>query len=218
MRALYLGGGGGAAPERILAIGAHCDDIEIGCGATLARLRAERPNARVAYVVFCAAGERGREAGRAAQALLGPALETFVGFEFEDSFLPFSGDAVKRRMEELTRFSPDLILTHHRQDAHQDHRLLGELTRCAFRSHLILEYEIPKYDGDLGRPNAYVPLTRAQSEAKIALLFEAFPSQAHKPWFDAETFRGLMRLRGMECNAPEGYAEAFHAPKMTLGL
>jgi LmbE family N-acetylglucosaminyl deacetylase len=202
----------------ILCLGCHSDDIEIGCGGTILRLAGEYPGAVFHWVVFSAIGERGEEARRAAGRFLdparvkGPLLKTF-----RDGYMPYAGAEVKAVFEELKEsVSPDLIFTHHRADAHQDHRFIAELTWNTFRNHLILEYEIPKYDGDIGQPGLFVPLPRELCEKKVGLLMEVFRSQHGKHWFERETFFSLMRLRGMECNAPGGYAEAFYARKLVL--
>lgn len=207
-----------AVPLNVLCLGAHSDDIEIGCGGTILSLAAQHPNAVFHWVVFSAVGVRAAEAKRAAElfarttALRGPLLR-----EFQDGFMPFVGAEVKAVFEGLKAISPDLIFTHNRKDAHQDHRLLAELTWNTFRDHLILEYEIPKYDGDLGKPNLFVPLESELCEKKVRTILEAFQSQQNKRWFRQDTFLSLMRLRGMECNAPSGYAEAFYVRKVTLG-
>lgn len=205
-------------PLRVLCLGAHSDDIEIGCGGTILRLIHQYPNCRIHWVVFSARGVRGTEAERAAGLFAGPAnLETLILREFQDGFMPYVGEDVKTTFEELKQLtSPDLILTHQRHDAHQDHRLLSELTWNTFRNHFILEYEIPKYDGDFGQPSVFVPLEQSIVETKVHHLLEAFASQRSKHWFDESTFRALMRLRGMECNAPSGYAEAFYCRKVLL--
>jgi LmbE family N-acetylglucosaminyl deacetylase len=206
-----------ASPLTVLCLGAHSDDIEIGCGGTIQRLAQQYPNSVFHWVVFSALGVRAAEAKRAAElfagatALRGPLLKAF-----QDGFMPFVGGEVKAIFEELKATSPDLILTHNRHDAHQDHRLLAELTWNTFRDHLILEYEIPKYDGDLGQPNLFVPLESELCEKKVHYILEAFPSQHSKRWFRRDTFFSLLRLRGMECNAPSGYAEAFYCRKLTL--
>jgi LmbE family N-acetylglucosaminyl deacetylase len=200
----------------VLCIGAHCDDIEIGCGGTLLRLLETNPALEVHTLVLCSDATRRREALDAARRLLGDASEKRVRvLSFRDGFLPWSGAEVKECFESLKRsVRPDLILTHARGDLHQDHRLASELTWNTFRDHLILEYEIPKYDGDLGAPNVFVPLTEAQVARKLEIVLGAFASQRSRRWFDAETFRALLRLRGVECNAP--HAEAFHARKLVL--
>jgi LmbE family N-acetylglucosaminyl deacetylase len=204
-----------SGPRRLLALGAHCDDIEIGCGGTLLRLTGERSDLEVCWVVFCSTPERAREARASATAFLRRAAKAQVIVrDHRDGFLPHSGAAVKDEFEALKReYSPDLVLTHYRHDLHQDHRLISELTWNTWRNHLILEYEIPKYDGDLGVPNFFSPLAAAALERKIALVLEHFPSQAVKPWFNADLFRALARIRGMESVAPEGFAEAFYCRK-----
>jgi len=202
---------------QLLCLGAHSDDIEIGCGGTLLYLKQAFPGLKFHWVVFSAAGSRGREATKAAELFTAGCQAEIVLKDYRDGFFPYSGAQLKEFFEELkSRVNPDLIFTQWSGDAHQDHRLLSELTWNTFRNHLILEYEIPKYDGDMGRPNCFVPLEASLSEQKIDHLFMAFESQRSKRWFDRETFRGLMRLRGMESNSPSGYAEAFHARKMVL--
>jgi LmbE family N-acetylglucosaminyl deacetylase len=201
----------------VLCLGAHCDDIEIGCGGTLLHLKALFPRLRFHWVVFSATGARSKEAAKAAELFTAGCEKQIVFKNFRDGFLPYSGAEVKESFEELKgQLNPDLILTHWCGDAHQDHRLLSELTWNTFRNHLILEYEIPKYDGDMGRPNVFVPLEAPFYENKVDNLFAAFESQRTKRWFDRETFLGLMRIRGMESNSPSGYAEAFHARKLVL--
>ena len=205
-------------PLHILCLGAHSDDIEIGCGATLLQFRKLSAQLHLTWVVFSASGVRGQEAQRSVE-LFTAGCETKVMLkEFRDGFLPYSGAPVKDFFEELKRGSnPDLIFTHWQGDAHQDHRLISELTWNTFRNHLILEYEIPKYDGDMGRPNCFVPIDAPLHQQKVAHLHTAFESQRSKPWFQPETFLGLMRLRGMESNSASGYAEAFHARKLVMG-
>jgi LmbE family N-acetylglucosaminyl deacetylase len=205
------------APQ-ILCLGAHSDDIEIGCGGTIIQLAQQYPKVAFHWVVFSAAGVRGEEARRSAKLFAGSKLKDPILKTFRDGFLPFDGSAVKDVFEELKRtVSPDLIFTHNRKDAHQDHRLLAELTWNTFRNHLILEYEIPKYDGDLGQPSVFVPLDREICRQKVGHLMEVFGSQRSKQWFDEETFFSLMRLRGMECNSASSYAEAFYCRKLVLG-
>jgi LmbE family N-acetylglucosaminyl deacetylase len=202
---------------RVLAIGAHSDDIEIGCGGTVLRLVEDGLAASVGWVVLSAAGERAEEAQASAAAFLKQAPEHEVVLrDFRDGFLPYSGFQVKEFFEELKRFDPDLVLTHRRADVHQDHRLVGELTWNTFRNHLVLEYEIPKYEGDLGQPNLFVTLDRSRCERKIELLMEGFRSQRDRRWFTEDTFWSLLRLRGLESNSPSTYAEAFHARKLVL--
>jgi LmbE family N-acetylglucosaminyl deacetylase len=206
--------------RHLLCIGAHCDDIEIGCGGTVLRLLEQHPDLHVDWVVLTSTPVRAAEAMTSAEGFLHGARRTNIVIrEFRDGFLPWVGAELKDCFEELKRgTTPDLILTHHRGDFHQDHRLAGELTWNTWRDHLILEYEIPKYDGDLGRPNAFVPLTAAVVGRKIDLILSSFGSQAGKAWFTADTFRALPRLRGVEANAPDGLAEAFFAPKVCLTL
>jgi LmbE family N-acetylglucosaminyl deacetylase len=202
----------------ILCLGAHADDIEIGCGGTILRLIKEHPLCRVIWVVFSGPGSRTEEARHAAKLFAGEHVAGQPDIKcFQDGFMPFSGAEIKLVFEELKqKVSPDLVFTHNRKDSHQDHRLLAELTWNTFRDHLILEYEIPKYDGDLGQPSVFVPLDSETAERKIEYIMEAFPSQHTKRWFQPELFRSLMRLRGMECNAASGYAEAFYCRKLVL--
>jgi LmbE family N-acetylglucosaminyl deacetylase len=207
---------GGDEPLRVLALGCHSDDIEIGAGGVLLRLREAHPRLEVRWVVFSAPGQRAQEARASAEDLLGGTAEVEV-HAFRDGYFPYDGAQVKDVFESLKAGPvPDLILTHHRQDLHQDHRLVCELTWNTFRDHLVLEYEIPKYDGDLSRPNVFVPLTAAQVARKVDVLMEHFGSQRDKHWFTPELFTGLMRVRGMECRSPTGYAEAFHGRKLVL--
>jgi len=207
-----------SSPLNILCLGAHSDDIEIGCGGTVLRLAEQYPGCVFYWVVFSAIEVRDAEARRAATLfvsannLKGPLLKAFP-----DGFMPFVGADVKLVFEELKKeVSPELIFTHNRMDAHQDHRLISELTWNTFRNHLILEYEIPKYDGDMGQPNVFVPLELELAQKKVAYIMDTFHSQHGKPWFQADTFRSLLRLRGMECNAPSGNAEAFYCRKLVL--
>ena len=202
----------------ILCLGSHSDDIEIGCGGTILRLAAQYPDCHFHWVVFSALGVREEEARRAAHLFTGPSGPRGLHLKkFQDGFMPYTGAAVKAVFEELKQtVSPDLILTHNRDDGHQDHRLVAELTWNTFRDHLILEYEIPKYDGDMGQPSVFVPLEKDVCERKVRFLMDAFETQRSKRWFQAETFFSLMRLRGMECNAPSGYAEAFYCRKLVL--
>src|SRR5215472_529108 len=202
----------------ILCLGCHSDDIEIGCGGTMLRLTEQYPGASIHWVVFSAIGPREAEARRGAELFMGsnskrePLLKSFP-----DGFMPFIGAEIKAVFEELKQTtSPDLIFTHNRKDAHQDHRCISELTWNTFRDHLILEYEIPKYDGDLGQPNIFVPLQEETYEKKVHYLLDTFETQRNKRWFERETFLSLMRLRGMECNAPSRYAEAFYCRKLVL--
>jgi LmbE family N-acetylglucosaminyl deacetylase len=206
-----------ASRPHILCLGAHSDDIEIGCGGAILRLAQQYPNCLFHWVVFSALGIRAAEAQRGATLFAGKnVVQAPLLKEFQDGFMPFMGREVKAVFEELKSISPDLIFTHNRKDAHQDHRLISELTWNTFRDHFILEYEVPKYDGDLGHPNLFVPVGYEMCEQKVRYLMDAFASQRSKRWFQPEVFFGLMRLRGMECNAPSGYAEAFYCRKMVL--
>lgn len=217
MRALRLTGG--AEPlQRLLVVGAHSDDIEIGCGGTILTLTRAVPGLAVDWVVLAASGEREQEARSSAEAFLAAAGSSRIEVHpFRDGFLPYVGGEVKDVFEQLkAKVDPQLVLTHTRDDLHQDHRLVCELTWNTFRSHMILEYEVPKVDGDSVRPNVFVPLEQRVADEKIGLLHRHFASQADKHWFDVDTFRGLMRIRGMEANAPERFAEAFVARKLQL--
>ncbi len=202
---------------KILCLGAHSDDIEIGCGGAILELAERYPNSEFYWAVFSALGVGAAEARRAAEMFAGSRLKEPLLQSFPDGFLPYAGGEVKTVFEkELKPIAPDLIFTHRGRDAHQDHRLLSELTWNTFRDHLILEYEIPKYDGDMGRPNVFVPLPPEVFQKKVRFLMEAFTSQHARRWFQEDTFLALMRLRGMECNAPSGYAEAFYSRKIVL--
>ena len=207
-----------SGPLTALFLGAHSDDIEIGCGGTVLQLKAQHPDLRIHWVVLTGAGPRNAEALKAASLFTAGSQAEVIVKDFRDGYLPHSGPAVKDFFEELkSRIQPDLIFTHWQGDAHQDHRLVSELTWNTWRNHMILEYEIPKYDGDIGRPNLYMPLDSASYTGKVDRLFAAFESQSSKAWFTRETFLGLMRIRGMESNSPSGYAEAFYARKIVVG-
>jgi LmbE family N-acetylglucosaminyl deacetylase len=211
-------GNDAGAPLDILCLGCHSDDIEIGCGGSVLRLAEAYPNALFHWVVFSANSIRRDEACRAAKLFAGDRLRGPMLHGFRDGFMPFEGAAVKEVFEQLKReVSPHLIFTHNRADAHQDHRLIAELTWNTFRSHFILEYEIPKYDGDMGRPGVFVPIDAGLCQKKADYIVETFGSQRAKHWFDRETFLSLMRLRGMECNSSSGYAEAFYCRKLVIG-
>jgi LmbE family N-acetylglucosaminyl deacetylase len=205
-------------PLTVLFLGAHSDDIEIGCGGTILRLLGEFPQARIFWVVFSARGSRAEEAQTSADLFLAGATEKRVLIkDFRDGYFPYNGAKIKDNFEELnSQVSPDLIFTHYRNDQHQDHRLIEELTWNTFRDHLILEYEIPKYDGDLSRPNYYVCLDDGIVSKKMQFLQKAFASQREKHWFDEDVFKGLMRLRGVEARSPGKFAEGFHAYKIAL--
>lgn len=204
--------------RRVLCLGAHCDDIEIGCGATVLALLAGNPGIAVDWVVFSGTAERAAEGRAAAAEFLGASVNSRITVhDFRDGFFPSESARIKECFNALAGGeSPDLILTHHRQDLHQDHRTIGELTWQTFRNRLIWEYEIPKYDGDLGRPNLFFPVTDTQAARKIDIILRSFPSQAGKSWFSADTFQALLRLRGIEAGSATGKAEAFHAPKTVV--
>lgn len=202
-------------PPTVLCLGAHCDDIEIGCGATLIRWAREYPGCRFVWAIF--SGETGREhesRAAATQLLEGCELRFHT---FRDRFFPSQGEPIKEAFDALrAAVTPDIVLTHFLDDRHQDHRTIAELTWNTFRSHVILEYEIPKYEGDLGHPNVFVPHTAADLDRKVECLLTSFPSQRSRAWFTADTFRALARLRGIESGAPSGFAEAFHGRKLCL--
>jgi LmbE family N-acetylglucosaminyl deacetylase len=203
---------------RVLCLGAHSDDIEIGCGGTILRLLAQRRNVEVKWVVFAASLDRRLEAEKSAEMFLKEAVKKeIVVRDFKESFFPYIGSEIKVYFEELKRtIRPDVVFTHFREDLHQDHRLISELTWNTFRDHVILEYEIIKYDGGLGSPNAFVPLSEEVCARKIQYLMENFQSQRSHQWFTEETFRAMLRLRGVESNAPSKFAEAFYARKLVL--
>ncbi len=207
-----------SAPLRVLCLGAHADDIEIGCGGTVLELAESHPNVRFDWVVLSAHGERRREAAESADHFLESAgAKTVVLKDFRDGYFPYHGAQVKDCFEQLkSEVTPDLILTHCRGDLHQDHRLVCELTWNTFRDHLILEYEIPKYDGDLGAPNAFVSLPRSTCDKKVSYILEHYASQRGRGWFSEETFRAMLRLRGIEAGAGSGYAEGFYGRKLSL--
>jgi LmbE family N-acetylglucosaminyl deacetylase len=207
----------GGSPLHILAIGAHPDDIEIGCGGTLLRLVAEGKVAAVTWVILSGEGSRVDEARAGAAAFLAGVGSVEIRVEgFRDGYFPASYASIKDVLEGLSPLRPDLVLVPRRDDAHQDHRLLGELAGTVFRDHLVLEYEIPKSDGDLGRMNLYLDLADDVVQRKIDALMDAFPSQRHRTWFTPETFRGLMRLRGVEARTGGGYAEGFVCRKAVV--
>jgi len=201
----------------VLCLGAHSDDIEIGCGGTVLRLAREYPGVVFHWVVFSAVGVRESEARHGVNLFAGAAVRGPILKSFPDGFMPYVGGDMKAAFEDLKQsVSPDLILCPWRKDAHQDHRFISELAWNTFRDHMILEYEIPKYDGDMGQPNVFLPLEADLAKRKVQHLMESFPSQQTKRWFEENTFLSLMRLRGIECNAESGYAEAFHCRKMVL--
>ncbi|HEV2318742.1 MAG TPA: PIG-L deacetylase family protein [Verrucomicrobiae bacterium] len=205
------------AVQTVLCLGAHSDDIEIGCGATIRKLTRLRPELAVWWVVFTAKGKRAAEAKSSARVFLRNAgkVQVFVK-QFRNGYFPFEGAAIKDFFESLkSRVTPDLIFTHFRDDRHQDHRLISDLTWNTFRNHLILEYEIPKYDGDIASPNVFVPFDEQTAAEKADHLCRFFSTQTNKHWFDKNTFLALMRLRGIECCAQ--YAEAFYGRKIVCG-
>ena len=205
-------------PPKVLCLGAHSDDIEIGSGGTILRLMRDYNNAVFYWVVLSGNGERKKEAMSSANALLRKAKEKTILIEnHRDGFFPYIGAEIKEHFEALKQaFSPDLIFTHYRNDLHQDHRFVSNLTWNTFRDHLILEYEIPKYDGDLGAPNLFIHLEKNICDRKVAHLSRFFKSQLANQWFSQETFRALLRLRGNESNSPSRYAEAFFCRKILL--
>jgi LmbE family N-acetylglucosaminyl deacetylase len=205
----------GRGPLRVLALGAHADDIEIGCGGTILRLAGQGRALDVVWVVLAATPARALEARSSAAAFLAAATSTRVVIgDHRDGFLPYAGAAVKESFEALKReVNPDVVFTHYREDRHQDHRLVSELTWNTWRDQLILEYEIPKFDGDFGAPNAFSALPAATVDRKVALVLEHFGSQAGKRWFTSDLLRAVPRIRGMECAAESGFAEGFYCRK-----
>lgn len=215
---IVVGDGLSRGISSILCVGAHSDDIEIGCGGTVLKLVRANPDLKVHWVVLSAEGDRAEEARTSTERFLdqAPNHEVEVA-SFRERYFPYQSQ-LKEFFDDLgTRVHPDLVLTHHGGDAHQDHRVVAELTWNTFRDHLILEYEIPKYDGDLGRPNAFVELDEDLARRKVQAILEGFPSQAEHFWFSEETFMGLLRLRGVEARSASGLAEGFHARKLLLG-
>ena len=206
----------GKPPAKILCLGAHSDDIEIGCGGTILQLLSCSPDVEVSWVVLSSGTDREHEARNSANLFLEQARQKEVIVkEFRDGFFPFEGAQIKEYFEELKKqVSPDLIFTHYRDDRHQDHRTISDLTWNTWRNHMVLEYEIPKYDGDLGIPNCFVPLRREVCELKIRHILDIFQTQSNKAWLTQDTFQAILRLRGVECAAPEKYAEAFYCRKL----
>jgi len=203
---------------RVLCVGAHSDDIEIGCGGTILRLLSECDDAEVHWVVLGSNGERDGEAVASAERFLAGARKKDILVEhFKNSFFPYLGAEIKEFFEKLKmKIAPDIVFTHYRHDLHQDHRLVSELTWNTYRSHLILEYEILKYDGDLGTPNLFVHLDEAVCQRKIQTLMECFGTQRDKDWFTPDAFLSLLRIRGIESRAPGKYAEAFYCRKVVV--
>jgi LmbE family N-acetylglucosaminyl deacetylase len=206
----------GAGAREVLFLGAHCDDVEIGCGGTLISLARARPDVQLRVVLFSGDAVRAAESKAAIHRLVPAGARCEVEIHgFRDGFFPMEAVHIKETFEDLKRrCQPDLIFTHYEQDRHQDHRSICELTWNTFRNHMVLEYEIPKYDGDLGRPTFFMPLASDVVQHKIAALVASFPTQAGKRWFTPDLFSGLMRIRGMECNSPSGFAEAFYVRKL----
>jgi len=205
-------------PLEVLCIGAHSDDLEIGCAATLLHLLERGHRLRVTWVVLSALGERGQEATRSAKDLLRSASDLSVHLgTFADSHFPGAFSELKRYFAEMSRaIDPAIVFTHCLEDRHQDHRLVGELTWQTWRQHLILEYDVPKFEGEWGRPNVFVPVPRSTADAKVAHLMQHFGSQRTKDWFSPDTFLASMRLRGIECRSQSGLAEAFISRKIVL--
>jgi LmbE family N-acetylglucosaminyl deacetylase len=205
--------------KRILCLGAHSDDIEIGCGGTVLQLLSSHVGLDICWVVFSADRQREREARKSADLFLKGAKRSKVLVKcFRDGFFPFQGAEIKEFFEDLKReIAPDLIFTHYRKDLHQDHRTISDLTWNTFRRHLILEYEVPKYDGDMGSPNFFVPIDSKICEQKIHYICEVFQTQSAKEWLTPDTFQAMMRLRGVECGAKTRFAEAFYGRKLQLG-
>jgi LmbE family N-acetylglucosaminyl deacetylase len=203
--------------KKVLCLGAHSDDIEIGCGGTILKLVEEHPGIEITWVVFSAGGIRTKEATASARDFLrGAPKSRVIVKEFTTSFFPYEGEQIKSFFETLKPVQPDVVFTHYRDDRHQDHRVLSDLAWNTFRSHVILEYEIPKYDGDMGAPNFFVPITRAHCTRKSKLLLRHFGSQRDKHWFTSELFLATPRIRGMECDSRTQFAEAFYSRKMQL--
>jgi len=207
-------------PLRVLCLGAHADDLEIGCGGTILKLTGGGQPVSVTWVVFSGEGPREQEARDSAEAFLERAkVREVIVHPFRDGFFPSQGAEIKESFEGLKRRGPvDLILTHFRGDLHQDHRLISELTWNTFRHHLILEYEIPKYDGDFGSPNVFVDLDESLARRKVDIILRTFRSQAGRQWFSEDLFLSVLRIRGMECAAPDRYAEGFYGRKVVVGL
>lgn len=205
-------------PLKILCLGAHSDDIEIGCGGTILRLLSEYDNVEVKWIVFSANSKRANEAEKSAKLFLRNVRKKNVIIKnFRESFFPYIGSEIKEYFEEIKgEFKPDIIFTHYRHDLHQDHRLISELTWNTFRDHLILEYEIIKFDGDLGKPNFFIYLDEEISLKKIEYVLNSFKTQRSRKWFTKDAFLSILRLRGIESNAQDTYAEAFYCRKMLL--
>ena len=205
-------------PLKILCLGAHSDDIEIGCGGTILRQLREKRKVEVDWIVFSGTNDRAGEAERSADLFLhGAVRKNVVILSFRDGFFPYVGGEIKEFFEEIKKtLNPDVIFTHFRHDLHQDHRLICELTWNTFRNHLILEYEVIKYDGDLGSPNLFIPIDQAICQKKVKIISECFKTQGSRTWFDEEVFFSMLKIRGVECNAPDQYAEAFYCRKLVV--
>lgn len=202
---------------KILCIGAHADDIEIGCGGTILKLSQEYPKAQFHWIVLSADGKRAEEAQKSAELFLGNISSKKIDVQgFKDSYFPFIGKDIKDYFIKLKKLAPDLVITHNSNDAHQDHQLVAKLTWNIFRDHLIMEFETPKYDGDLGVPNLYVHIEEPVVQKKIDHICRIFESQKNKQWFGEDTLRSIMRIRGIECNSPSKYAEAFYCRKIVF--
>lgn len=201
-----------------LFLGAHCDDIEIGCGGTILHLLEAHPDMEMIWIVFSSNDARAKEAEASFEKFVGSLQEKTIEINaFQNGFFPYIGSSIKDYFEELKgRVQPDVIFSHYGEDLHQDHRLIAELTWNTFRDHWILEYEVPKYDGGLQSPNIFVPISADQAQRKSELLESCYKTQKKRPWFTASTFEGLSRLRGVECNSESGYAEAFYSRKTLL--
>ena len=202
---------------KILCLGAHSDDIEIGCGGTIMKLLQTYSNVELLWVVFSADEIRKKEALKSVSLISEKASKKEIRIHnFRDGFFPYHGSEIKECFEDMKPFNPDLIFTHQSNDYHQDHRQISKLTHNTFRNHLVLEYEIPKYDGDLGSPNVFSPIEKTLCNQKTKLIIDSFKSQEHNQWFSDSTFQAILRLRGIEANSPTGYAEAFYCRKIVI--
>jgi LmbE family N-acetylglucosaminyl deacetylase len=206
--------------RRVLCLGAHSDDIEIGVGGTLLKLIERTPNLEIWWVVFSAPGARAEEACQSADEFLSGVASRQVKIgSFRESYFPSEWPSIKEWFEEIkAKFDPEIVLTHYRDDRHQDHRVLSDLAWNTFRNHLILEYEILKYDDDLGSPNLFMPLSEQLCARKIELLLKHFKTQSTKHWFTSDTFKAMHRVRGVQCASATGFAEAFYCRKMALDV
>jgi LmbE family N-acetylglucosaminyl deacetylase len=204
--------------RRILLVGAHSDDIEIGAGGTILSLAVQHPDLEVWWVVFSARGGRAEEAQKSAEEFLSGVSRRQIRIEsFRESYFPSDWAGIKEYFEQLKKeIDPDLVFTHYRHDRHQDHRVLSDLCWNTFRNHLILEYEILKFDGDFGQPNVFVPLSKEMADRKVNLLLKHFQSQSTKHWFTRDSFEAVHRIRGVESASSTGYAEAFYCRKLVL--